>query len=99
MKLASGSAIRSRRAAYRQRHIGSIGLAQWSTRTAQLVPPIARQSLDDVARELRIHALGDLMCAAKTRAFRVRCWQLMRAEIMARADSQIKRMEREQGLM
>lgn len=98
MKLASGSAIRSRSAAYRQRHIGSTGLSQWSMRTAQFVPPMVHQSLDDVARELRIHALGDLMCSAQTRAFRVRCWQLMRAEIVARADSQIKRMEREQGL-
>jgi hypothetical protein len=98
MKLASGSAIRSRRAAYRQRHIGSIGLMQWSMRTAQLVAPIARQSLDDAARELRIHALGDLMCAAQTRTFRVRCWQLMRAEILARSDAQMRRLEAAMGL-
>ena len=99
MKLALGSVIRSRRAAYRQRHIGSIGLMQWSMRTAQLVAPIARQSLDDAARELRIHALGDLMCAAQTRAFRTRCWLLMRAEIQARGEETIQRMEREQGLL
>jgi hypothetical protein len=98
MQLASGSATHSCRVAYRQRHIGSIGLLSWSMRTAQLAVPIAGQSLEDTARELRIHALGDLMCGAQTWSSRVRCWRLMRAEILARSDAQMHRLEAAMGL-
>ena len=98
MRTILDSALHTRRAAYRQRHIGSFGLLQWSMRTAQVLSPIARQSIEDSARELRIQALGDLMVAAQTRAFRTRCWKLMRAEIHARGEATIKRMERERGL-
>jgi hypothetical protein len=38
------------------------------------------------------------MCAATTKIFRARCWRLMRAEIRARGEAQIARMERESGL-
>lgn len=91
-------AIRSRHAARRHRDIGSIRLYSWSVRASLLVAPLIGLPLVDHARELRIRALGDLMCAAKTRPLRAVCWRLMRAEILARSEAQMSLLEGARGL-
>ncbi|MFM0724817.1 hypothetical protein PQQ53_14130 [Paraburkholderia strydomiana] len=91
-------AIRSRRAAHWQRNIGSIRIHSWSVRTSLVEATLLGSPLADHARELRIRALGELMCAAQTRVMRARCWYLMRQEINARSGAQVRLLEGALGL-
>lgn len=85
--------------ATRARRVGAIQLRSWSTRAAILSAAALGRSVDDHARELRIDALGRLMCAAGTRVLRARCSHLMRVEIRARSAKQVERMEAASGLV
>jgi hypothetical protein len=98
MTTAQERAIHSRRAAHRQRNIGSIRLHSWSVRASLVEAPLIGRPLVDHARELRIRALGDLMCAASTRVMRARCWYLMRQEINERSEAQMRLLEGALGL-
>ncbi|WP_261509146.1 hypothetical protein [Burkholderia multivorans] len=84
--------------ATRAHHVGAIQLRSWSTRAATLSAAALGRSVDDHARELRIDALGKLMCAACTRVLRARCSYLMRSEIRHRSTAQIRLMESQRGL-
>ncbi|KVS37440.1 MULTISPECIES: hypothetical protein [Burkholderia cepacia complex] len=84
--------------ATRARRVGAIQLRSWSTRAAIRSAAALGRSVDDHARELRIDALGRLMCAAGTRVLRARCSYLMRLEIRHRSAAQIRRMEDAMGL-
>ncbi|EDT04256.1 hypothetical protein BamIOP4010DRAFT_2225 [Burkholderia ambifaria IOP40-10] len=84
--------------ATRARRVGAIQLRSWSNRTASLSEAALGRSVDDHARELRIDALGKLMCAASTRVLRARCSYLMRSEIRYRSAVQIRLMESQRGL-
>ncbi|CAJ2828970.1 hypothetical protein LRP76_01390 [Burkholderia pseudomallei] len=84
--------------ATRARRVGAIQLRSWSTRTAIPAAAALGRSVDDHARELRIDALGRLMCAAGTRVLRARCSHLMRLEIRHRSAAQVRRMEMLRGL-
>lgn len=84
--------------ATRARRVGAIQLRSWSTRAAILSATALGRSVDDHARELRIDALGRLMCAAGTRVLRARCSHLLRLEIRHRSAAQIRRMEVQRGL-
>ncbi|KVP18858.1 hypothetical protein WL78_23990 [Burkholderia ubonensis] len=85
--------------ATRARRVGAIQLRSWSTRAAILSAAAFGRSVDDHARELRIDALGRLMCAAQTRVLRARCSYLMRLEIGRRSAAQIRCMEDAMGLL
>jgi hypothetical protein len=98
MTTAQRHVTRLRRAARRQRKVGSIQLHSWSVRASLIEAPLIGRSLVDHARELRINALGDLMCAAKTRPLRAVCWRLMRADILARSEAQMSLLEDARGL-
>ncbi|WP_176113535.1 hypothetical protein [Burkholderia cepacia] len=67
--------------ATRARRVGTIQLRSWSTRAAILSAAALGRSVDDHARELRIDALGRLMCAAGTPVLRARCSRFMRMEM------------------
>lgn len=84
--------------AIRARRVGAIQLYGWSIRTAVVSAQVIGRSFDDHARELRIDALGRLMCVAGTRVLRARCSYLMRMEIRHRSAAQIRRMEDAMGL-
>ncbi|WP_258047687.1 hypothetical protein [Burkholderia pseudomallei] len=73
-------------------------MRSWSTRAAIPAAAALGRSVDDHARELRIDALGRLMCAAGTRVLRARCSHLMRIEIRHRSAAQVRRMEMLRGL-
>ncbi|TAM02183.1 MAG: hypothetical protein EPN70_17540 [Paraburkholderia sp.] len=73
--------------------VGGVRLHSRSMRTAASSAAAFGQSIDDHARELRIDALGRLVCAAQTRVLRARCSHLMLAEIRTRSAAQIRRME------
>ncbi|HDR9878280.1 TPA: hypothetical protein QDE50_14590 [Burkholderia cenocepacia] len=84
--------------ATRARRVGAIQLRSWSMRAATVSAAALGRSVDDHARELRIDALGRLMCAAGTRVLRARCSHLMRLEILHRSAAQVRRMEDALGL-
>ncbi|WP_175855022.1 hypothetical protein [Burkholderia anthina] len=85
--------------AIRARRVGAIQLRSWSTRAATVSAAVLGRSVDDHARELRIDALGRLMCAAGTRVLRARCSHLMRLEIRHRSVAQVLRMEAALGVL
>ncbi|OXJ00910.1 hypothetical protein CFB41_17020 [Burkholderia sp. AU33803] len=79
--------------------VGGVRLHGWPTRATAPAATALGQFIDDHARELRIDALGRLVCAARTPVFRARCSYLMRLEIRHRSAAQIKRMEHALGLL
>ncbi|WP_244128054.1 hypothetical protein [Burkholderia gladioli] len=79
--------------------VGRMQLHGWSMRVAVVVAPALGQRVGDCACELRIKALGRLMCGARSRAMRVRCCYLMSQEIRARSPEQISVMEAAAGLV
>lgn len=78
--------------------IGRLRLNGWSMRVAAVSAAAVGRVPGDVAREIRINALGQLMCAATTRVLRARCSYLMRHEIRRRSAVQIRLMEEAAGL-
>ncbi|WP_175812961.1 hypothetical protein [Burkholderia contaminans] len=80
------------------RGIGTLQMQSWSMRVAAVSAAAVGRVPGDVAREIRIEALGQLMCAATTRALRARCCYLMRHEIARRSAAQVRLMEEAAGL-
>ncbi|AJY14117.1 hypothetical protein K6W16_10465 [Burkholderia dolosa] len=80
------------------RGVGALHMRSWSMRVAAVSATAVGRVPDDVAREIRITALGQLMCAAPTRALRARCCYLMRQEIARRSAAQVRLMEEAAGL-
>lgn len=80
------------------RGVGALQMRPWSMRVAAVSAAAVGRTPADVAREIRIDALGKLMCAAPTRILRARCSYLMRHEIQRRSAAQVRLMEEAAGL-
>ncbi|KVR92145.1 hypothetical protein [Burkholderia vietnamiensis] len=80
------------------RGVGTLQMRSWSMRVASVSAAAVSRVPDDVAREIRIGALGQLMCAASTRILQARCCYLMRHEIHRRSPAQVRLMEDAAGL-
>jgi hypothetical protein len=80
------------------RGFGALQMRAWSMRVAAVSAAAVGRVPDHVAREIRINALGQLMCAATTRVLRARCSYLMRHEILRRSAAQVRLMEEAAGL-
>ncbi|KWO06049.1 hypothetical protein WM26_31070 [Burkholderia cepacia] len=80
------------------RGVGALQTRSWSMRVAAVSAAAVGRVADDVAREIRINALGQLMCAATNRVLRARCSYLMRHEIRRRSSAQVRLMEEAAGL-